>query len=622
MANPVYDVFCLQDRVDFVDIQRELSIHDAQVSSLLKLIMNKPVLNNPIFKAIALNMGFNSSQIEELWGLLISETVLVPQKLGAQEAPLMISSTNSDPTKIYRHFPRKFGVAKVRRLGFRFGNRYLLAKANHLFMEHRLAKNAIEWAFSGIWLDRARPLFWKTGELTYAGGVFVNPQTSIWLTNLLRDLLTKEECCLYEINLRERTYERINPQQILVDCHPRTFSPVLQQSVIADESTRVPFSPSISIVLSRYRQTGKWYSDKSCTACGAHTDSTVAHAIATAEAVERYAAGIYSFNELDYGVQEKHNERVNPDKLYNLTTSQCETAELRPFNKASCYYWRYGTNIMTRQRVQIIADLCHYPFEPQSYPQRCRWANSSGMAAGRTSGEAQLSALFELIERDAFMRTWIKRKAPPKIPEATLPDELHREIEKIAAIGFIAETLDITSSSVPVTMVAIHRGSWPALVCGVAARNTLQEAILGAWKEAEVGLFCRLKDPVMMHDEKPEINITNVKTPDDHARFFNHPNNQEIASFLWSSPYKSNSDPQKPCFDTKLLQEFNVVNACRQLEIDDVYRVFYDSIHGLEVVRLLSPHLVPLVFGFDQLPRTFLADTCSVPASLSVHPLD
>ncbi len=615
--NPTYDLFFLSDRAEFVSLQNEVSIADAQVSHLLRACAGykNGLLDQVIVWNFAEQSNVPPEKMMSLWSLLIQEQVWVLDTQPPDRLDWHIAE-NCSGLPIFQHFPVFNKTGKCYGLGFRFGPLYLLAKLSKPRQQKLLAKRLIEWAFAGVWLDRARPLFWNTGEVVIPGENFIEHDTCKWLASTIVSLLAEDEC-LCEISVRERTVNWIDVGNWHY-CGP--FGSVVQQSVITDLSTG--FSPSVAIVMSRYRQKGQWDGRRNPVASGAHRDRLTAHLVSSAEALERHAAGKYNTHGLEYGSLHGSKNRIDPDSLYHLTGSQCEDAELRPFKPDCKYYWRNAISVITGQEVRILADLCYYPFQPHSYKQRCRWANSSGMAAGMSVAKAQFSALLELIERDAFMKTWIFRQPPSRLSECMIPRDLVAECDKVRSLGYQVDFLDISKTIVPTMLVVLRRNNWPAMICGAAARNTVQEALLSAWKEAEVGLFCRLLDPAMHMEEKPRIALQDVRTPDDHACWFNNPENLVSASFLWSSTTFSESELTKPCFSEEVVESADVVKVCRQLGVDALYSVAYGEVQGLRVVRLLSPWFVPLTFGFNQLPHTRVVEVKDVPLRFSVHPLD
>lgn len=625
--NREFDVFCLDDRVDFVAIDHEISFEGTVFASAMgKLISMLNCMENgftfaDVSQALTL---FDPQDVARLWKSLLEENLLRDRELiVAQSEESLLECSES---LVFEHFPVSLSDKLCGQIGFRFGSLYLLATVDQWMPASDFAKKILEWSFSGKWLDRARPLFWKTDERALAGERFLPLHTKKWLKLTLETLLLNNEPgCIYEMNLRSLEVKR---EQLLSGVSPvGVLEPVVQQKNITDCDEKVGFMPSFSIIQSRYRQPSIWSGARQCLASGAHSNPWVARHISTAEAVERSTAATYVVEDMVFGRLKDDSRRIDPRSFAELHDDQQADAHLYPFDPEKPYYWCDALELMSGRETQVIADLCYFPFHPSGYDHQFAWGNSSGMAAGCTLVEAQKSALFELIERDAFMTTWIMKRSAPHVSESLVPLGIRESRHKLELMGYETKLIDITVRGVPTVLGVAHRNEWPALVLGAAARNTLLEAAHAAWKEVEVGLYCRLLDPIMKGGDKPLLQAEDVVDSDDHAKFYNHPQNLRHASFLWSSEAKSERSLEVPFF--KDLAEGNIVSLCWQLDIDQMHLVNYSNVCGFQVVRLLTPHLVPLTFGYNQLPWQRVAKS-SVPGmradllsdAFPVHPFD
>lgn len=626
--NPEFDVFFLHDRADFVALNHEVSFEGGIISKALCRLdsaFSYREAGLTLTDALQALVSFDEQDVNRLWQALLQEDLLKNRELiTVQRSP--VPRLKRSGACLFDSFPIKVFDDLCSQIGFRFGGVYLLATASEKIPVLDLAKQILEWAFSGKWLDRARPLFWKTDEHIIAGEGFLPQHTRKWLQCVLDALLTTNETnCLYEINLRSLEIRR---EQLLSSSSAvGVLMPVVQQDDITNNERKVEFTPSFSIVQSRYRQPGVWEGARQHLACGAHPNPWTARCISAAEAVERSAAAAYKVNDLSFGKLEDDPRRVDPRCLIELDYEQRSDGNLHLFDPEQPYYWRAATDLVNGREVQIIADLCYFPFHPPGYDHRFSWGNSSGMAAGQTMAQAQQSALFELIERDAFMIAWITKYSAPRISDSLTPLGIRESSRQLQLIGYDTALLDITVRGVPTVLGVAYRNEWPALVLGAAARNTLLEAIHVAWKEVEVGLYCRLLDPIMKEGNKPQLQAKDVLGANDHAQFYNHPDHLGYASFLWNSSKETERLPEEPYF--KGPAEDNIVSLYRQLAIDQLYLVNYGSTCGFQVIRLLTPHLVPLMFGYNQLPRqqvvkSAVQSVCPgvLPDVFRVHPFD
>ena len=118
---------------------------------------------------------------------------------------------------------------------------------------------------------------------------------------------------------------------------------------------------------------------------------------------------------------------------------------------------------------------------------------STGSATHRTKEEAIINGVLELIERDAFMITWLNKLSPNKIPKESVPG---KEFQKIIA-SFRRWNLEVHLLSLPTDMpvhvflsiIIDKTGIGPAVSVGASADFNKNRAIVDALKES---LGCRL----------------------------------------------------------------------------------------------------------------------------------
>lgn len=627
--NPEFDIFCLRDRVDFVAINHEVSLEGSMVAKATRQLIEMFYREEGGFAladTLQALVSFDQQDVDHLLWTLVQEGLLKDRE--SITAQTQVSLPRQPLSYLLRQFPDLFSDGPCNQIGFRFGGLYLLASSSRQMSALSFAGQIIEWAFSGKWLDRARPLLWQTGEQAVFGVEFLPPHVSQWLQCTLDTLLTTQNTdCLYEIDLRTLQIKHENLEQPSLSVG--ALAPVIQQEDVTNCERQTGFTPSCTIVLSRYRQPGIWDGARQYIACGAHSNPWVARRISVAEAIERSVAATWKASDLSYGKLEDDARRVDPRCLIELDNEQQETGGLHPFDPEQPYYWCDAIDLVGGKKAQIIADLCYLHFDPPEYQHRFAWGNSSGMAAGRTLAEAQQSALFELIERDAFMVTWIAKRSAPHISDFRIPFGIRESSLQLRSIGYETALIDITVRGVPTVLGVAYRDEWPALILGLATRNTLLKAIRAAWKEVEVGVYCRLLDPMMESNDKPLLQIEEVHAADEHGKFYNHPAHLKHASFLWGSTENSERPLEESFFAEDLTNSGDIVSICRQMAIDQLYLMNYGSVCGLPVVRLLAPQLVPLTFGHNLLPRQQVArsgflDSCAgvLPDAFPVHPID
>ncbi|MCW1249740.1 YcaO-like family protein [Acaricomes phytoseiuli] len=126
-----------------------------------------------------------------------------------------------------------------------------------------------------------------------------------------------------------------------------------------------------------------------------------------------------------------------------------------------------------------------------------RWCtiSSSGLGAGRSRGSAAASAFYELIERDAFLRTWYARRGegrlamlgqePALLASALgMGAELPRMLQKLRLRGIEATLVQLPAvAGVPVILSCLRSGT-VGLAVGCAAKSAIGDAARTAFTES------------------------------------------------------------------------------------------------------------------------------------------
>ena len=264
-------------------------------------------------------------------------------------------------------------------------------------------------------------------------------------------------------------------------------------------------------------------------------DPSTARLIALAEALERYC-GIRPppADTVDACYREVAGRAVCPTELPLYSERQYATPGF-PFERFSPdmkLRWRRGYSL-TRQTSRLVPEIAvSYGTRRAQLFDEC----SSGMAAHGSLAEATLRALLELVERDAFMITWLNQLSPPLIDLSDDDDPYCRAaLNEISERGYEPYLVDLTTDlGIPVTLALMIRrnGDGPALICGAAAdlsaRRATRRALLeahGAFREALVTSW----RPGRIYRDDEIVGL------EDHGLAYAHPSWLGRAEFLWSS---------------------------------------------------------------------------------------
>ena len=235
-------------------------------------------------------------------------------------------------------------------------------------------------------------------------------------------------------------------------------------------------------------------------------------------------------------------------------------------------------------------------------------ATSSGLAADPSVTKALLRATQELVERDAYVTTWLHQLGGREVPVPALAAE-------VAPLGGVVRAFDCTPrfSPHPVALVAgtLPLGGAPRHSVGVACRATWAEAVERAYLELLQGTVF-VGHMLSAHPELVGMAPGAVTGFDEHAVYYaaNPRRWDEVPLLRHAEPAPAPPDPEPeadPAPDARpgtpgaregagqqlhrlvtALGEAGVRLYYRELTTDDCNQL------GLRVVRVLSPDLTPL----------------------------
>jgi len=226
--------------------------------------------------------------------------------------------------------------------------------------------------------------------------------------------------------------------------------------------------------------------------------------------------------------------------------------------------------------------------------------SSSGVAAHRSRPAALLSGLLELIERDAFMITWLNRLSPPLLDVAGLTSSFAvAAIDEVRRAGYEPVVADITTDlGVPVALALATRAddASPALHIGAGSALTQTAAVDKALRELVGGVRTSQGRP---WTPRPPMDPKEVVKLRDHALAYAHPSWLARARFLWSSPDRACPDRTEASSTDAWSDLARCVDrlAAHGLELIAVDLTTPDLVGVIHVVRALVPGLQPIGFG-------------------------
>jgi ribosomal protein S12 methylthiotransferase accessory factor len=147
---------------------------------------------------------------------------------------------------------------------------------------------------------------------------------------------------------------------------------------------------------------------------------------------------------------------------------------------------------------------------------------SNGLAAGVNTEDATLRALYELIERDAFMLFWLARRPAVRLLPAGCDTVTARALSEVERLGARTELFVLDSGTGHPTVICLGLGdgrSWPGATIGLAAHADIDTALGRAVLEhGHCGAYIRR----LMLDNRHALvrDKDDVVTGLDHALYY------------------------------------------------------------------------------------------------------
>ncbi len=393
--------------------------------------------------------------------------------------------------------------------------------------------------------------------------------------------------------------------------HPQTHSKLIldwaaRRADVVSIKTHPPDPANLKFVwtcsaMMRTPQSGDGHAHK-VTGFGAGISSVEAIAKAISEALERYAASCCSENELRYStIADQGDDYLDPRHLCLYSTSQYARADFpyTRFRARNRIAWTRGRWLDTGTQVWLPAFMTYFGADV-SIDQSFAQITTSGLATGASLEDATIRAVSELIERDAFMITWLAQKPATRlVADSTLDSHVQRLVAAFAERGVEPRFYLLDAGlGIPVVLCLVRGDgrNWPGATVGLGAdanpaiamrKAMLEQALMGPALRKEMLTGRRV--PARARDIKTTLDHALYYVPEHRARAFNFLDEQGDTVRLSEVPRSKNISLR---LYAKLLQGVGVRAAIKDLTPRDIA-----AETPFRVVRALATQLQPIHFG-------------------------
>lgn len=342
---------------------------------------------------------------------------------------------------------------------------------------------------------------------------------------------------------------------------------------------------------------------------------------AEAEAWER--VGWSSPGMMHIGPMREIDHPVDPRSIVAYSDEQYALFNFpfSPFSKRRSYPWTKATRARDGGDASIMAQ-CVYALS--SFGKELSWqpftnASTSGVAAFTDETSARARALIELIERDAFARTWLRRVAPNTIDESCLPEAARQRLTRLRDLQYNVSVHVLSSGYLPVICIFAQRRSAKFTSLTTGAGFTLEDAMLSALAEAE----SRIQNA---HDKPPlaDIRQIDVLLAEHHGDFYRTTKGYQQADWIRRSKKGAltlENIPRYPgTFEALLSRLFDGGLEAYFVDLTPKQASVQQGRMPLYVSRAFVPGLLPIWFGHGVEPLGLCADLHLPGGTVSVHP--
>jgi ribosomal protein S12 methylthiotransferase accessory factor len=344
---------------------------------------------------------------------------------------------------------------------------------------------------------------------------------------------------------------------------------------------------------------------------GASTNRHVAIAKAMGEAIERYSCAFYDPAGFVFAAYRDLQARaVQPSLLAPYDAAQFGWKDFpwHPFKVDTPVHWARGVSLHNGHEILLPAAAVYIPYHYRgpTHSAFILQPISTGLACGTSFEEAALSALCEVLERDAFTITWQARLCHPHVAERTLPRSIQDLIERFNAVGIEVKLMDMTNDIGVPSMLSIalcNAATSPAVAVAAATDPSPERALVKALDElAHTRKYAK---HLMRYTPEVPVDVAGghpmVKSQRDHLRFYCPQSAKAFAEFAFSSTAVKHFDD---------LADLSLGNTSEQLG-EVVQKTIAAGLEpiavdlttpdirslGLHVVRVVAPGAHPLYMG-------------------------
>jgi ribosomal protein S12 methylthiotransferase accessory factor len=329
---------------------------------------------------------------------------------------------------------------------------------------------------------------------------------------------------------------------------------------------------------------------------------------AIGEAIERYCASHFDHSASVISPWPS-DSAIAPPEFVLYSASQYGTGKL-PYHRwdpKDEVTWTPARELPSDREVLVPASLVYLQFPQHRAEDAFTPATSNGLAAGPTLEYAILHGLYECIERDAFLVTWMARLPASEVSFSTnapLADSIRSHYRRFGVDVRVFRMCTDIDAHVMMAIALDKTGSGPAAVVGLGCHASPVKALARAMLE-----ICQVRPgEARRYREEPPGNrlkrVEDIKSLEDHSAWASMPEHLDEFLFLLENGHTQRLED---------LSDYSAGDVKRDLEhcVDTLRhcgcRTLYVNLstsdvvdYGIHVARAIATELQPIHFGWGE----------------------
>ncbi|HEY2959630.1 MAG TPA: TOMM precursor leader peptide-binding protein [Actinomycetota bacterium] len=407
----------------------------------------------------------------------------------------------------------------------------------------------------------------------------------------------------------ERLAAAAGPAGDLLAAAPFLLSPVCGVVTALGPLPRHPDEPAVPHVVGARLAAHPRFDDPDRRLCsGKGTTAAEARAGALGEALERYASVSWPATAVSHARRDElRGGSLDPRELVLYLPEQYPGLPYAPYGEATRLGWVPARSLASGAPVHVPAVAVLMGYRPASPAEDICPPTSTGIASGETLAAAVLTALCEVLERDAFMVTWMNRLPARRVDPSSHPDpEVADLCGAYARRGVRVELYLLAADHSCRVFLALgvqELGDGPAVVAGLGAdldpARAARKALLEVG-QVRPALRIDLRSPRTRSRVEALVADPSLATgPDDHALLYADRRSAGAFDFLRRGPV-AGCDWAAPGPAAPADRLGSLVAELRSLGGDVLYHDLTPpelARLGLWTARVVVPGFQPVHFG-------------------------